>query len=224
VRSATSEDHILCAELLGREEFEDNDLPKDSIIKSLHDSKQISTQLEADKYGESNPQEPPSTIVDPEELIGCTFLMDKQDDGQQLWARIVKLVQDHEAEIDRNPAKLKFLLSINNDKAEEIISYNQLLDYLSCDSDNENVWKFHRIVSHQGPLKQGHNEYKGSPYNVLIEWETGEITSEPLDIIAADDPVSCAINAKDHGLLDKPPGWKRFKSIAKQEKSKATFL
>ena len=51
----------------------------------------------------------------------------------------------------------------------------------------------------------------------MIEWETGEVTSEPLKIIAADDPVTCAIYAKDHDLLDQP-GWKQFKSIAKCEK------
>jgi hypothetical protein len=52
----------------------------------------------------------------------------------------------------------------------------------------------------------------------LIEWENGEITKEPLKIIAADDPVSCAIYVRENGLLDKP-GWKRFKHIAKQERS-----
>ena len=39
---------------------------------------------------------------------------------------------------------------------------------------------------------------------------------EPLDVIAADDPVTCAIYAKEKGLLDEP-GWRRFKSIAKRE-------
>ena len=36
----------------------------------------------------------------------------------------------------------------------------------------------------------------------MIEWENGEITREPLSIIAADDPVTCAIYAKDNDLLD----------------------
>ena len=51
----------------------------------------------------------------------------------------------------------------------------------------------------------------------MIEWENGEITNEPLSVIAADDPVTCAIYACDNELLDKP-GWKRFKGIAKREK------
>ena len=29
-------------------------------------------------------------------------------------------------------------------------------------------------------------DWKGSKYNVQVEWETGEITFEPLSIIAAD--------------------------------------
>ena len=45
----------------------------------------------------------------------------------------------------------------------------------------------------------------------------GEITLEPLGIIAADDPVTCAIYASDSHLLDLE-GWKRFKGIAKWEK------
>ena len=51
----------------------------------------------------------------------------------------------------------------------------------------------------------------------MIEWETGEITAEPLSIIAADDPVTCAIYAKQHNLLEFD-GWKRFKGIAKRQK------
>ena len=40
----------------------------------------------------------------------------------------------------------------------------------------------------------------------MVEWETGEITGEPLSLIAADDPVTCAVYAKKHGLLT-PLGW-----------------
>jgi Reverse transcriptase (RNA-dependent DNA polymerase) len=36
-------------------------------------------------------------------------------------------------------------------------------------------------------------------------------------VVAADDPVTCAIYARENDLLDQP-GWNRFKKIAKQEK------
>ena len=72
-------------------------------------------------------------------------------------------------------------------------------------------------MAHEGPLARNHPNYKGSTYNVMIEWENGEITSEPLSVIAADDPVTCAIYAREQDLLDQE-GWKRFKGIAKRDK------
>jgi len=41
---------------------------------------------------------------------------------------------------------------------------------------------------HKGPLAPNHCNWKGSKYNVKIEWENGEVTSEPLAIITKDDP------------------------------------
>ena len=59
--------------------------------------------------------------------------------------------------------------------------------------------------------------YKGSKCNVVIEWENGKITSEPLSIIGADDPVTSANYARHNNLLDEP-GWARFKRLVKREK------
>jgi hypothetical protein len=143
--------------------------------------------------------------------------MEKQENGEVHRARIVQMIEDHDSDINENPTMIKFRLSINNDTAEDVITYNKLLEYLSKDEENDIVWKFRQIVSHQGPLRPEHPDYKGSMYNIMVEWETGEITSEPLQVIAADDPVTCAIYAKDNNLLDLP-GWKRFKSMAKRQK------
>ena len=52
---------------------------------------------------------------------------------------------------------------------------------------------------------------------VKVEWENGEITYEPLNMIAKNNPVSYAIYARKNGLLE-TPGWKRFKGIARREK------
>ena len=159
---------------------------------------------------------PSTPIFDPEELIGKTFLMDEDKDGNRLRARIVKLVEDHETSVQHNPTRLKFICSVNGRDAEEIITYTKMLDYLGQD-DNPTVWKYRRIVSHQGPLTRRDKDYNGSTWNVQVEWENGEITTEPMTVIAADDPVTVAIYAKENGLLDQP-GWKRFKSIAKRQK------
>jgi hypothetical protein len=59
-----------------------------------------------------------------------------------------------------------------------VITYNQLLDYLAKDNGNGFVWKFKLIVSHQGPLTSDQPDYNESKYNIMIEWENGETTSE----------------------------------------------
>ena len=52
---------------------------------------------------------------------------------------------------------------------------------------------------------------------MLVLWENGEQTYEPLSILAKDAPVDCAKYAKKKNLLNKP-GWKQFKRLAKREK------
>ena len=54
-----------------------------------------------------------------------------------------------------------------------------------------------------------------SLYNVMVEWETGEITEEPLSIIAT---VTCAAYAKENNLIHLPE-WNKLKHIAKHQKS-----
>jgi len=114
---------------------------------------------------------------------------------------------------------VKLLLSIPDKQTEEIIAYNEIIDYIE-QQDNETegperLWKFRAIKTHQGPLESHDKDYKGSTYNVLVEWESGESTYEPLDMIARDDPVTCAVYAKENDLLD-TPGWKRFRRMARR--------
>ena len=151
------------------------------------------------------------------DIIGKTFLMEPRDDGQRFRARIVEAIEQHEEQQRQHPKHQKFRCSVNNDQYEEIFGYNEIVQFIEQDDDDTTVWKYRCIKAHEGPLKQSHPNYKGSLYNVLIEWENGEVTNEPLTIIAADDPVSCAIYGKKAGLLEHD-GWKRFKSIAKQQK------
>jgi hypothetical protein len=189
------------------------------IVKSHHDSADDGEIL------------PPMPVIDPSELIGRTFLMDKED-GQRHRARILNVIDkeeickrigEHECELFRQPGHMQFVCSVNDDDYEEILSYNELMNYIEKDEqqhqdDNGNgFWNFKHIVGQEGPFRTSDPEYKGSRYNVLIEWENGEITSEHLKIFGKDDPVTCMVNAHEHGLVEEE-GWKQFKGIAKREK------
>jgi hypothetical protein len=104
---------------------------------------------------------------------------------------------------------------VNDDKYEEIMTYNQIMDHIEQLEEDDTVWRFKRIAGHEGPLTKNHPMWKGSIYNVRVEWKNREITDEPMITLAANDPVTCAIYAKDKNLLD-VPGWMRFKSICQQ--------
>ena len=91
---------------------------------------------------------------------------------------------------------IKFKLTINKDQAEEIMSYNQLMEYIQKGTDPDSLFRFRDIVAHQGPLE--------------VEWEYGEVTNKPLTLISKDDPITCAVYAKKHDLLD-TTGWKHPK-------------
>ncbi len=197
LRPVSSKDPNLRVDLLSGE-----DLPKDPVLKSRIDG-------EAEK---SN-----TPIFNPVDLVGRSFLMNEQENGERHRATIVEAIEDQESDLESNPTRIKFKCSINNEQYEDILTYADVLDYIERDEQTEIAWKFRRITAHEGPLAKNHPNYKGSSYNVMIEWENGEITSEPLSVIAADDPVTCAIYARDAGLLDEP-GWKRFKRIAAREK------
>jgi hypothetical protein len=96
---------------------------------------------------------------------------------------------------------------VNNEEYEEIVTYNNIVNHIERQEggqDNDSIWKFRQITAHEGPLVVGDKSHNGSAYNVLVEWETGKSTFEPLYIVAADDPVTCAIYAKENNLLELP--------------------
>jgi hypothetical protein len=165
----------------------------------------------------------PMPTFDPTDLVGRTFLLDPEDDGSRHRAKIKQIVKFEEENEHGLVDSLKVLLSIDkgDHKVEEIITYNTLLDYLDKndaeEKDADKAWKFRAITAHQGPLLPTDHDYKGSKYNVQVQWETGEVTYEPLSLIAKDDPVTCAVYAKENDLLDEP-GWKHLKRYVKTHK------
>ena len=65
--------------------------------------------------------------------------------------------------------------------------------------------------------------WKGGKHNVLVEWETGEKTYEPLSALAADVPATCATYFKVIDLLHND-GWQRFRHLAKWDKHELSSL
>ena len=142
-----------------------------------------------------------------EDLVGRTFLLPPGDNGERLRAKVTRKVVEDIEKADRERIRnVSYILGIGNGKLEELISYNQLVDHVedAANEDNEisdDLYKFRALIGHQGPLKPTDPNSKGCKFNVVVEWETGEKNYEPLSILAADVPVTCATYAKGNDLM-----------------------
>ena len=175
-----------------------NSLPLDPFDESTPNFEQfVKSQSGED---EDNPIH--MVNIDIPNLLGRSFLLPPEDNGEHHMAKIIDM-DDHGQPLEG----IKFKLKINKDQAEEIMYYNQLMDYIQkgtdAEEDPDSLFKFRDIVAHQGPLQ--------------VEWESGEVTYEPLTLISKDDPITCAVYAKKHDLLD-TTGWKHLKRYAKTSK------
>jgi hypothetical protein len=160
----------------------DTQNPK-SVIKSKYD------------YGENDSNHATPTI-EPADLIGRTFLMAPREDEQRFQCKIVEAIIRNEGNLEKELGLIQFKCSVNNDEYEEIVTYNEIINHIERQDgglDEDSIWKFKQISAHEGPLLTTDKSYNSLAYNVLVEWETGESTFEPLHLVAADDPVTCAI-------------------------------
>ena len=60
---------------------------------------------------------------------------------------------------------------------------------------NDIFWKLKHIVSHEGLHIAPHPNEKGSWYNFMVEWGTGDNTTETLTIIIGGDTTTCDLYA-----------------------------
>ena len=158
-------------------------------------------------------------IFSPEELIGMTFLKTSPDgEGDSMRAKVVHQIMDRDAE---NHQQIMFLLSLGDGELEDLISYNKLCDLITEQMESKGTGygethTFKSILDHQGPLKCHDPKYKGSQWNVLVTWDDGTQTWEPLNIIGKHDEITLAKYAKENDLLSKP-GWKFHRKTAKRQ-------
>ena len=119
----------------------------------------------------------PMAEYNPDSLVGRTFLLQKNEQGERLRATIKRKIietsklldNQHDNAID----KINFHLDVGQGRAEAIMSCVQIVDHLDRQEQQEDLYKFRAITGHQGPLSPQDENYKGSKYNVMVEWETG---------------------------------------------------
>jgi hypothetical protein len=76
---------------------------------------------------------------------------------------------------------MKFICEVPESNVDEMLPYNDIVNHIEKDNADienyiEQLYKFRRISAHQGPIRTLDKDYKGSTYNVLVDWETREST------------------------------------------------
>lgn len=122
----------------------------------------------------------------------------KDEEGNHFSATVVHKITDKGVE---NQSKIKLIVEIGEGKYDKIMSYNKISNYIEEQEDNESedkrCWTFAKILDHQGPISSTLTDYNGSAYNLLVlEWDNGTHTYEPLDVMIKDDPITLAIYAQ----------------------------
>ena len=91
-------------------------------------------------------------IINPSDLVGRSFLC-IEGDGQRLRVKIVKAIETHEDELDKNSACREFICSTDDDQVEEIFTCNEIIKLIEDQQDEDAVeWRFKCMTAHEGPL------------------------------------------------------------------------
>ena len=108
-------------------------------------------QFVKSQSGEDEDNPIPMANIDIPNLLGRSFLLPPEDNGERHMAKIID-IDDHGQTLE----DIKFKLKINKDQAEEIMSYNQLMDYIQkgtdAEEDPDSLFKFRDIGAHQSQL------------------------------------------------------------------------
>ena len=62
----------------------------------------------------------------------------------------------------KDPARINFLCSFNNDQYQEILAYNDITRHIKKDHDDPDVWKFKCITAYEGTILPHQHNYIGS--------------------------------------------------------------
>eukprot|EP00986_Skeletonema_menzelii_P007778 scaffold3101_cov93-Skeletonema_menzelii.AAC.1 len=151
-----------------------------------------------------------TAMFSPDELIGRSFLMNHNPDGTRDRATILGYERDddevceeelEEAMRDFNrgleEARTRFRVKVGRTGLEEYVEWNDMCEFVEEQIQHEDKsWNFRKIIGHKRNLKP-----REAP-KILILWESGEITYEPITLISQSEPYLVAEYARDSGMLD----------------------
>ena len=120
-----------------------------------------------DPNGPDNP--PPMSIINLDDLLGRTFLLPMDENGERKRATISEHVKDLCQQQVSREDQLRFKLKIDGDQLDDLISYNQLMEYLEDKADTgpleDGLYRFKCIKDHKGPYTSSEVDLGGHDPN-----------------------------------------------------------
>ena len=120
-----------------------------------------------DPNGSDNPS--PMSIINLDDLLGRTFLLPMDENGERKRATIYENVKDLCQQQVSREDELRFKLKIDGDQPDDLISYNQLMEYLEDKTDTgpleDGLHRLKCIKDHKGPYTSSEVDWGGhDPY------------------------------------------------------------
>ena len=160
----------------------------------------------------------------PNDITGRVFLTKPDERGNMSRARVVELINEFDDNLDKDPLRCKFKIEFEKNTPagkdnflDDIMSYNDILDYVERETNNEDGehWRFRKIISHS--LLPGKKVKNRTGIEVQVVWETGATSTESFEALKKDIPVDLAIYAKENNLLELDR-WDKLERLADQSK------
>ena len=149
-----------------------NSLPLDLLDASTPNFEQFVKS----QSGEDEDNPIPMANIDIPNLLGRSFLLPPEDNGERHMAKIID-IDDHGQPLE----DIKFKLKIKKDQAEEIMSYNQLMDYIQKGTDAEegpdSLFKLETLLHTKAHLSQLTLTTRGA--NTML-WLNGSLGRSPM--------------------------------------------
>ena len=120
-----------------------------------------------DPNGSDNP--PPISIINLDDLLGRTFLLPMDENEERKRATISEHVKDLCQQQVSREDQLRFKLKIDEDQPDDLISYNQFMEYLEDKTDTgpleDGLHRLKCIKDHKGPYTSSEVDWGGhDPY------------------------------------------------------------
>ena len=120
-----------------------------------------------DPNGPDNP--PPMSIINLDDLLGRTFHLPMDENGERKRATISEHVKDLCQQQVSREDQLRFKLKIDGDQLDDLISYNQLMEYLEDKTDTgpleDGFYRFKCIKDHKEPYTSSEVDLGGHDPN-----------------------------------------------------------